>query len=134
MKSHSEPRPSAGAEALFASDFQQTKAVFRSPTGHQDPPLTRKEPPQTDSNGLDDTRRHLCQVANLYGLCVMAVDKMVAPNVPAALRTSEWLQAAVASLFIESSKRITLDGVHWFSYVDKMPTKPLKTANIVDPD
>jgi hypothetical protein len=77
-------------------------------------------------NGVDETRHHLMQVANLYSLCVKAVDAAIAPNVPAALRTSEWLQAAVASLFIESSGRRTTDGVHWWSYVDRMPDKPIK--------
>jgi hypothetical protein len=77
-------------------------------------------------NGVNETRHHLMQVANLYSLCVKAVDAAIAPNVPAALQTSEWLQAAVASLFIESSGRRTTDGVHWWSYVDKMPDKPIK--------
>jgi hypothetical protein len=82
-------------------------------------------PATTPDNGLDETRHHLMQVANLYNLCVTAVDAVIAPNVPEALKTSEWLQAAVASLFIESSSRRSTDGVTWWSYVEKMPAKPI---------
>jgi hypothetical protein len=96
------------------SSFQRAKNAMQSASDTEN-----------NGDGLTDTRRHLMQVANLYSLCVKAVDAAIAPNVPAALQTSEWLQAAVASLFIESSGRRTTDGVHWWSYVDKMPSHPL---------
>jgi hypothetical protein len=76
-------------------------------------------------NGLDETRRHLMQVANLYNLCVKAVNITVAPNVPEALQTSEWLQAAVSSLFIEATRH-QKPGERWTSWADKMPEKPIK--------
>jgi hypothetical protein len=105
------------------SEFQKAKAIMRRP----------EEPPSED--GILSTRQHLMQVANLYSLCVKAVDAAIAPHVPEALLTSEWLQAAVASLFIESSGRRTNDGINWWSYVDKMPIVPiLKQQAIAEDD
>ena len=88
-------------------------------------PSREDTPPSDPLDGINETRKHLMRVANLYSLCVKAVDVAIAPNVPEMLRTSEWLQAAVASLFIESSSRRTKDGVNWWSYVDRMPDKPI---------
>lgn len=97
-------------------------AVDEQPTM---PPQRHVSEVTLKSDGVQETREHLMQSANLYNLCVQAVDKAVAPHVPAVAQTSEQFQAAVASLFIEASRRITDDGVNWHSYVNKMPIKPI---------
>ena len=68
-------------------------------------------------DGVDEARRHLMQSANLYNLCVAAVDKAIAPNMPVVAQTSEQFQAAVGTLFIEASRA---------GYVSKMPEKPIQ--------
>ncbi len=79
------------------------------------------------SNGVTDARKHLMQSANLYNLCVDAVDKAIAPWMPEVARTSEQFQAAVASLFIEASKEQWWSGkIVKPSLVDSMPTTPIK--------
>ncbi len=65
---------------------------------------------------VKEARAHLMKSANLYNLCVQAVDKAIAPYVPPIAQTSEQFQAAVASLYIEASRS---------GFVSKMPTKPL---------
>lgn len=91
-------------------------------------PIAPQSPPQS-ANGQDDiqsAREHIMKAANLYNLCVDAADKAVAPWLPEVARTGEQFQATVASLFIEASRRITNDGVNWWSYIDKMPSTPIK--------
>jgi hypothetical protein len=68
------------------------------------------------NGGVTDARKHLCQAANLYNLCVACVDTMIAPGMPPIAQTSEQFQAAVGTLFIEASRA---------GYVQKMPEKPL---------
>lgn len=75
---------------------------------------------------INETRRHLMKSANLLVLCIAAVEKAVAPHQPVVAQTSEQFQSDVAKLFIEASSRRTTDGVHWWSYIDKMPTHPIK--------
>lgn len=103
--------------------FKEVKAVMQ-----QEDPAPRKASQDNNGNGIEATRRHLMKAANLYNLCVKAVEVTIAPNVPEALRTSEWLQAAVASLWIEASGRRSNDNVTWWSYIDRMPDKPLDKA------
>lgn len=81
--------------------------------------------PSQNFNGVEETRRHIMQSANLYVLCINAVNSFVASHLPEVAQTSEQFQAAVGTLFIEASSRRTNDGVNWWSYVDKMPTKPV---------
>ena len=117
-----------GDEVVITQHADGRKTTFKRDEGAQNNPQTRQDavkPLEQTGDGVLDTRKHLMKVANLYALCVKAVDHAIAPHVPEMLRTSEWLQAAVASLFIESSSRRTTDGVNWWSYVDKMPDKPL---------
>ena len=104
--------------------FKEVKAVMQQ----EDDPAPRKASQDNNGNGTEATRRHLMKAANLYNLCVQAVDTAIAPNVPAALRTSEWLQAAVASLWIEATGRRSDDNVTWWSYIDRMPDEPLDKA------
>ncbi len=97
---------------------------------HPRQPVIETESPSARSNGdngVTEARKHLMQSANLYNLCVDAVDKAIAPWMPEVARTSEQFQAAVASLFIEASKE------QWWggklvkpSLVDSMPTTPIK--------
>lgn len=82
-------------------------------------------PETKSSNGLQETREHLMRTANLHVLCTKAVNNVVAGAIPPIAQTAEFFQAAVASLFIEASSRRTTDGVNWWSYVDKMPCKPI---------
>jgi hypothetical protein len=92
----------------------------------------KPESPTARSNGeqgVMDARKHLVQSANLYNLCVKCVNSMIADELPEIARTSEQFQAAVSTLFIESSSRRTSDGVNWWSYVDKMPDKPITNGH-----
>jgi hypothetical protein len=125
-----------GFERVFRSDgggTQQAQRAIEAAASREDTPPSAEPSTQGKTevvhNGLNETRQHLMQVANLYSLCVKAVDAAIAPNVPEMLKTSEWLQAAVASLFIEASHRRTNDGVHWWSYCDKMPARPIKNVD-----
>jgi hypothetical protein len=86
---------------------------------------------KSDVDPVQVTRQHLMKAANLYNLCVKAVVMAIEPNVPEALKTPEWLQAAVASLWIEASSRRSDDNVTWWSYIDKMPGKPLDNNEVV---
>jgi hypothetical protein len=76
-----------------------------------------------NGNGIETVRRHLMQAANLYNLCIQAVDKAV--HFPEIRQTNEQFQAAVASLWIEASSRRSTDNVHWWSFIDHMPEKPI---------
>lgn len=76
--------------------------------------------------GVDEAKAHIMQAVNLYNLCVDAVDTCVKPHIENC--SAELYQAAVSTLFIESSSRRTLNGVDWWSYVDKMPAKPLQKS------
>ncbi len=126
------------ASSSQPSAFQQARSTMQHPTANmpisddrQDWPEAPENAPQSPparSNGGDgvtETRKHLMKVANLYNLCISAVDKAIAPNLPEIARTSEQFQATLASLFIEASSRRTTDGVNWWSYVDRMPDTPL---------
>lgn len=84
----------------------------------------RDDPPPSSSNGVDETRKHIMQAVNLYNLCVDAVDKCIKPRIENM--DGELYQAAIGTLFIEASHKRTFDGVNWFSYVDKMPTHPIR--------
>ena len=74
------------------------------------------KPRETVLDGVTEARKHIMRAANLYNLCVAAVDKAIAPQVPAIAQTSEFFQAAVSTLFIEASR---------MRFVEKMPNKPL---------
>jgi hypothetical protein len=80
------------------------------------------------TDGVTEAKRHLVQSANLYNLCVDAVRTMVESHAahfwPDGLG-GEMFRTAVSSLYIESSSRRCTDGVTWWSYLEKMPTKPL---------
>ncbi len=81
---------------------------------------------QQGEDGVTATRKHLMQSANLYNLCVAAVDKAIAPNMPPVAQTSEMFQAAVASLYIEASKDVWWSGkIVRESWLSSMPTTPL---------
>ncbi len=80
-------------------------------------------------DGVTATRKHLMQSANLLVLCIRATEKAVAPHQPVVAQTSEQFQSDVAKLFIEASSRRTNDGVNWWSYIDRMPTTPIKNGN-----
>lgn len=98
---------------------------FADPHGHPDPdwpdaPANSPQSPPThplSDAGVTEARKHLMQSANLYNLCVSAVDKAIAPNMPEIAQTSEQFQAAVGTLFIEASRA---------GFVTKMPQSPIK--------
>ncbi len=101
---------------------------------HPDDRIIREQPVNTPQSpvraqqgedGVTATRKHLMQACNLYALCIGAVEKVIAGALPEAARTSEQLQASLASIWIEASSRRSTDGVTWFSYIDFMPTTPL---------
>ncbi len=96
----------------------------RQPENDEPQPSTSH--PLNDS-GVTEARKHLMQSANLYNLCVDAVDKAIAPWMPEVAQTSDQFQAAVASLFIEASKEQWWSGkIVKPSLVDSMPTTPIK--------
>lgn len=107
-----------------------TKRTYPSGAGPEGIPSDADWPEATPKPQLDDgvaeARKHIMQSANLYVLCVNAVEKYCAAHFPEVARTSEQFQAAVGTLFIEASSRRTTDGVNWWSYVDKMPQSPIK--------
>ena len=82
--------------------------------------------PAMSDDGVNETRKHLMQAANLLVLCIRATNAAVAPHQPVIAQTSEQFQSDVAKLFIEASSRRTSDGVNWWSYIDRMPTTPLE--------
>ncbi len=95
----------------------------RSSENEPESPLARSN----GEAGVTDARKHLMQSANLYNLCVDAVNKAIAPWMPEVAQTSEQFQAAVASLFIEASKEQWWSGkIVKPSLVDSMPTTPIK--------
>ena len=110
--------PSLGHAALIPPDPDWPEAPVKEP----ELPL----PLSDSSGGVMETRKHLMQSANLLVLCIRATEKAVAPHQPVVAQTSEQFQSDVAKLFIEASSRRTTDGVHWWSYIDKMPTTPIK--------
>ena len=73
-------------------------------------------PPPPPPDPVAEVRKHLMQSANLYILCVKAVEHAIAPHMPQVAQTSEQFQAAVSSLFIHAT-RWRLD--------EKMPARPL---------
>ncbi len=110
--------------------FQQAKAAM---TG-DDPPFRPGNEPQAPparqnvEDGVTEARKHLMKAANLYNLCIAAVDKAIAGNLPEVARTSEQFQATLASLWIEASSRRSTDNKTWWSYIDLMPDTPLHKA------
>ncbi len=126
------------ASSSAPSAFQQTKATMQQgETSHDEtwdamhgvkPPSNAPQSPphaQQGEDGVQATRKHLMQACNLYSLCIGAVEKVIAGALPEAARTSEQLQASLASIWIEASSRRSTDGVTWWSFIDKMPTTPL---------
>src|SRR4030095_13307366 len=110
-------------KALNGGGERQPDAPVEAETKNRALCTGREDPPSSD---IQLVREHLMRGANLYNLCVDAVNKCVAPHVPEMLKTSEWLQAAVASLWIEASSRRCTAGVTWWAYIEKMPAKPIK--------
>ncbi len=126
-----------------SSAFQQTKAAMRAEDwpDEDDPHHVASsalkavaasiQAPPARSNGGDgvtEARKHLMKAANLYNLCIAAVDKAIAGNLPEVARTSEQFQATLASLWIEASSRRSNDNKTWWSYIDLMPDTPLHKA------
>jgi len=117
--------------------FSQARATMqgepRMPRGddEQDWPEATPHAPQSPphaqqgEDGVTEARKHLMRCCNLYNLCIAAVDKAIAPNMPEIAQTSEQFQATLASLWIEASSRRSTDGVTWWSWVDRMPATPV---------
>ncbi len=123
-------QPTAFANAR-ATMQQGEPRMPRSDTEQDWPEATAtapQSPPhaQQGEDGVMRARKHLCQVANLYALCVRCANsKMIADEIPEPHRTNEQFQSTLASIWIESSGRRSTDGVTWWSYIDLMPDKPL---------
>lgn len=109
------------------SFIQQARATMQQgePMGSNDNPepaewrtIAPQSPPhaQQGEDGVTEARKHLMQSCNLLNLCIAAVNKAIAPNVPEIAQTSEFFQAQVATLFIEASRA---------GFVFKMPTSPV---------
>jgi hypothetical protein len=89
------------------TEYKRVKAIMDEP---------ELSPDMEVPDGVTQARQHLMKACNLYNLCVAAVDKAVAPHVPPIVQTSEFFQAAVATLFIDAAR---------MRFVDKMPSRPL---------
>ncbi len=99
-------------------------------SSHSVKPSTRapESPPhaQQGEDGVMRARKHLCQVANLYALCVRCANSpMIADEIPEAHKTNDQFQSTLASIWIEASGRRSTNGADWWSYIDLMPDKPL---------
>ncbi len=116
-------QPTAFSQARSTMQQGEIRAQgehFRDEIEPQSPPRA-----QQGEDGVTEARKHLMRCCNLYNLCIAAVDKAIAPNLPEIARTSEQFQATLASLWIEASSRRSTDGVTWWSWVDRMSDKPL---------
>lgn len=110
------------------SAFQTARATMQQGEPHEDDiqnhaAIATHSPPPAHPNGEDgvtEARKHLMQSCNLLNLCISAVNKAIAPNVPEIAQTSEFFQAQVATLFIEASRA---------GFVDKMPQAPIKNGD-----
>ncbi len=121
--------PTAFANAR-ATMQQGEPRMPRSDTG-QDWPEAPENTPQSPpprfeiEDGVTEARKHLMRCCNLYNLCIAAADKAIAPNLPNIAQTQEQFQSTLASLWIEASSRRSTNGVDWWSWIDRMPDKPL---------
>ncbi len=111
-------------EAQAESEPDWTDAQRGAQNAPQSPPARL-----SGEDGVTATRKHLMQSANLLVLCIRATEKAIAPHQPVVAQTSEQFQSDVAKLFIEASSRRTTDGVNWWSYIDKMPTHPIRNGD-----
>lgn len=112
----------ADAERMFGrQDEIQDKGLH----GGVDPDWP-EAPPTKHDDGVSETRRHIMKSANLYCLCVKAVNNVVALHLPESSHTAEQFKDIATTMFIEASGRRSDDNVTWWSYIDKMPAKPLE--------
>jgi hypothetical protein len=125
-------KPNGSAFANARATMQQSEGTsppFKPDS--EDRSEWRENAPQSrprDQQGEDEvteTRKHLMRCCNLYNLCIATVDKAIAPNLPNIAQTQEQFQSTLASLWIEASSRRSNDGVNWWSWIDRMPDKPL---------
>jgi hypothetical protein len=77
------------------------------------------------NGGVMEARQHLMKACNLYNLCIKTAVTSICPNIPDEQRTNDQFQSTLASLWIEASSRRCTDGVNWWSFIDRMPDKPL---------
>lgn len=113
-----EIEPVQGDQGQMHTAVQQSRAM--SPA--QKPQYTHQAPrpgafvtvpPQ------DTPRQHLMRAANLYRLCMDAVDKVIYPNPTPNVDMETW-RAAVSSLFIDAQRA---------GMVAQMPAKPMSVSN-----
>ncbi len=124
MKTESLSKPTAFSHARatmqqgdHTNDDDTTRVYSRSELqrGATDATQSSVRAPSGE-DGVTEARKHLMQSCNLLNLCISAVNKAIAPNVPEIAQTSEFFQAQVATLFIEASRA---------GFVFKMPTTPV---------
>ena len=103
-------------------------ALLRDPDCPEAPSTAPELPLPTvgGNGGVMEARQHLMKACNLYNLCIKAAVTSICPNIPDEQRTNEQFQSTLASLWIEASSRRSTDGVTWWSYLDKMPEKPIQ--------
>jgi hypothetical protein len=126
-------KPVNGGDATSQGEDTKSNATTRSapstmPEKREASNVAPTVQPAGATDGVTEAKRHLVQSANLYNLCIDAVRTMVESHAvhfwPDGLG-GEMFRTAVSSLYIESSSRRCTDGVTWWSYLEKMPTKPL---------
>lgn len=108
-----------------ASHAAPAQKRFGAVAGENIKSVREASAPSQSSNGVEEARKHLMQSANLMLLAIKAT-MYVGDQAPEALRTEERYGAILGQLFKEASNKRTDDGVNWYSYVDKMPTHPIK--------
>jgi hypothetical protein len=95
------------------TEYKKVKAIMSQTGRGEDAP---EEPVTEVPDGVTQARQHLVKAANLMNLCVKCVDKVIAPNVPPIVQTSDFFQSVTMALFIEASR---------MRFIDRMPPRPL---------
>ena len=124
-KYHDRMTPEGHADEMPDPDWPDSSCVA---SAKQEAPATSPESSVRLPNGNDgvmEARKHLMKACNLYNLCIKAAVTSICPNIPDEQRTNDQFQSTLASLWIEASSRRCTDGVNWWSFIDRMPDKPL---------
>ncbi len=122
-QSSSPPTAFANARATMQQGEHPDDRIIR-----EQPVNEPQSPPhvQQGEDGVTEARKRLCQVANLYALCLRCANShMIADEIPDDHKTNDQFQSTLASIWIYMSSRRSNDGVTWWDYTDKMPTTPV---------
>ncbi len=121
------------AQSMDANRDHPVGNMFKASVQNAHAQAPQAPPARQNGDGVQQAREHLMRSANLLNLCIDCVEKVVWPHlVQYSIKdheswlTAELYNAAIAKIYIEASDRRTTDGVNWWSFIDKMPNKPIK--------